>query len=97
MPEWDNYNYVLKEIKKNAQYAYNKASKDLQNNKQIFFETIKHLYYQNKGQTGEYLISIPDQFKYDEDITKSYAYYMYSMLKYDPNDPNCKIIQTIKK
>jgi hypothetical protein len=99
MSEWNNFNYVLKEIKQNAKSSYFNASKDLQNNKEIFLETIKYIYYQTKGQTAEYCITIPDILKYDEDICKSYSYYMYSMLnhlKYDPNDSKFNVIQTIK-
>jgi hypothetical protein len=98
MSEWNDYNYVLIEIKKNALSAYNNASKDLQNDKQIFLETIKYIYYQNKGQTDESLISIPDNLKLDEKTCKLYSYYMYSMLdhfKYYPNNPNYNIIKMI--
>lgn len=99
MSEWNNFHYVYNEIKINAEITYNNASKDLQNDKQIFLETIKNLYYQNKGQTNDYIILIPEKLKYDETICKLYSYYMYSMLnyiKYVPDDSNFEIVQNIK-
>jgi hypothetical protein len=108
MSEWNDNNYVLQQIKKDAYNAYKNASIDLQNNKQIFLETIKYVYYQNKGQISDgYIVTnigqkqgdqiiIPEKFKYDEEVCQLYSYYMYSILTYNPNDSNYNIIQTIQ-
>ena len=80
MSEWDNYDYVLKQIKINAINTYKCASKDLLNNKQILLEIMKYIYIQDfNNEIHDIGIIIPDYLKYDEEICESYVYNLFKI------------------
>lgn len=86
MSEWDNYDYVLKQIKINAINTYNCASKDFLNNKQILLEIMKYVYIQDQFRSIN--IIIPDYLKYDEEIYESYIYNLFKIPEYFMNSDN---------